>query len=114
MSALNWLSPAAMWGLAAALPAVFAEYLYRTWTGSWLSGLWMWIPLQLAIGYCIYRLVTIPNTTLLDAFVIWAFSTTFMRVIISTLILHDDIKAGTWFALALLLMARVAQTFWGR
>ncbi|MDP3939781.1 MAG: hypothetical protein Q8R92_16815 [Deltaproteobacteria bacterium] len=115
MSALiQWISPAALWGLAAALPAVFAEYMYRTVKGPWWEWLWLWIPLQLAIGYCIYRLVTIPNTTLLDAFVIWAFSTTFMRVIISVTILHDDIKPGTWFALGLLLMARIAQTFWGR
>jgi multidrug transporter EmrE-like cation transporter len=111
---MNFLSPAAWWGLAAAVPAVLAEYLYRTLQGSWLSHIYLWIPLQLSIGYCIFRLVTIPNTTLLDAFAVWAFSTIFMRVAISTLFLHDPVKGGTWFALGLIIMARVAQAFWGR
>jgi hypothetical protein len=37
-----------------------------------------------------------------------------MRVVISTLLLHDNVKPGTWFALGLITMARIAQTFWGR
>lgn len=111
---MNFLSPAALWGLAAAVPAVLAEYLYRTLHGSWLSHLYLWLPLQLSIGYCIFRLVTIPQTTLMDAFAIWAFSTIAMRVAISVLVLGDPVKAGTWFAVCLILMARVAQTFWGR
>lgn len=112
------LSPAAIWGLLAAVPAVLAEYLYRTLDLSgphaWLKHLWLWIPLQLSIGYCIFRLVTIPHTTLMDSFAIWAFSTIAMRVAVSVLFLHDPVKAGTWYALALILMARIAQTFWGR
>jgi hypothetical protein len=111
------LSPAAFWGLAAALPAVAAEYLYRTWPVDtpWWHGLWMWLPLQLSIGYCIFRLVTVPGTSsLLDAFVVWAFSTTIMRVAVSVLVLGETVKGGTWFALALLTLAQVAKTFWGR
>lgn len=111
------LSPAAFWGLAAALPAVVAEYLYRTWPVGvpWWHGLWMWLPLQLSIGYCIFRLVTVPGTaSLLDAFVVWAFSTTIMRVSVSVLILGETVKGGTWFALALLILAQIAKTFWGR
>lgn len=117
MSALQALWPvsqATLWGLAAAVPAVVAEYLYRTVPGPWWHHLYLWLPLQLSIGYCIYRLTTIPNTALLDAFVVWAFSTTFMRVFISVVLLHDTIKGGTWFALGLLFMARIAQSFWGR
>lgn len=106
--------PATLWGLAAAVPAVLAEYLYRTLPGPWWHYLWAWVPIQLAIGYSIYRLVTIPQTPLLDAFVVWAFSTTFMRVLVTVLLLHDSVKGGTWFALGLLVMARIAQTFWGR
>lgn len=109
-------APAALWGLGAAFPAVLAELIYKKWPTEWpwWYGLPLWIPIQLAIGYCIFRLVTIPNNTLLDAFVIWAFSTTFMRVFISTVILGESIKGGTWFALGLLIMAKIAQTFWGR
>jgi hypothetical protein len=108
------LSAATLWGLAAAVPAVLAEYLYRTLPGPWWTYLYLWVPIQLTIGYCIYRLVSIPNTALMDAFVVWAFSTTLMRVFISLLILRDNVKGGTWFALGLLVMARVAQSFWGR
>jgi multidrug transporter EmrE-like cation transporter len=110
------MSPAVLWGLTAAVPAVLAEYLYRIIppTTPWWHWLWAWIPLQLAIGYSIYRLVTTPNTTLLDAFVVWAFSTTAMRVVVSVVVLGESIKGGTWFALGLLIMAKISQTFWGR
>jgi multidrug transporter EmrE-like cation transporter len=105
-----------LWGLLAAVPAVLAEYLYRKWDPAtpWWHGLYMWVPIQLAIGYGIYRLVTVPNTTLLDAFVVWALATTSMRVFVSVVVLGDPVKGGTWFALALLVLAKVAQTFWGR
>lgn len=111
------LSPATLWSLGAAVPAVAAEFLYRTWDVSkpWWQGLWMWVPLQLSIGYCIFRLVTLPSSgSLLDAFVIWAFATIFLRVVVTVLVLGETVKGGTWFALGLLAMARVAQTFWGR
>lgn len=114
MTAPALLGPATLWGLTAAVPAVLAEYLYRTLPGPWWHWLWVWVPLQLTIGYSIYRLVTIPNTALLDTFVVWAFSTTLMRVVISVVLLGDTVKPGTWFALGLLVMARLAQTFWGR
>ena len=111
------ITPAMFWGLCAAAPAVLAEYLYRTWPidRPWWHGLPMWIPIQLAIGYCIYRLVTDSSTnTLLDAFVVWAFATTAMRVCVSVLVLGETVKGGTWFALGLLVMAKIAQAFWGR
>jgi hypothetical protein len=113
---VSLLSPATVWGLAAAFPAVLAELCYRKWPVEWpwWYGLPAWIPMQLAIGYCIFRLVSVPSTTLLDAFVVWAFSTTAMRVAVSTLILGETIKGGTLFALGLLIMARIAQSFWGR
>ena len=108
------LGPATWWGLAAAVPAVLVEYLYRVLPGSWLSHLYLWIPLQMAISYAICQLLRIPQTALLDAFIVFAFSTTFMRVALTVLVLHDPVKGGTWFALALLVMARISQSFWGR
>jgi hypothetical protein len=114
---MNWLSyfgPATLWGLGAALPAVLAEYLYRVFTGPWWSGLWMWVPLQLGIGYCVYRLVTIPHTSLIDAFVVFAFSTTALRVFVTVAILGDPVKVGTWVALGLLIAARFCQMYLGR
>lgn len=111
------MSPAAVWGLGAAVPAVVAEYLYKIWPRDWpwWWGLPLWIPLQLAIGYCIFRLVRDQSTaTLIDAFVLWAFATTFMRVFVSVVVLEETIKSGTWFALGLIVMAKIAQTFWGR
>lgn len=111
------VSPAAMWGLVAAVPAVTNEYLYRrlaSMDGSWLDWWYVWIPSQLLISYAIWRLVTVPQTTLMDAFVIWALSTTALRVFASVVLLNDPVRGGTWFALGLLIMARIAQTYWGR
>ena len=117
----TFLSNATWYAIGAAIPAVLAEYLYRVLPGSdgsaagWFKYIHIWIPMQLAIGYFIYKLVTATSTaSLLDAFVIWAFTTTIMRVIVTVLVLHDTVKGGTWYALGLLTMARVAQTFWGR
>lgn len=114
---MSWLTPATLWGLSAAVPAVVAELIYKRWPTDWpwWYGLPVWIPLQLAIGYFIFRLVTVPNSgSLLDAFVVWAFSTTAMRVAVSMVILGEPVKGGTLFALGLLIMARIAQSFWGR
>ena len=106
--------PATLWGLGAAIPAVTAEYLYRTLKGGWFEHIYLWLPIQLCIGYCIFRLVTIPNLSLIDSFIVFAFSTTALRVFVTVCVLGDPVKGGTWFALALLIMARIAQTFWGR
>lgn len=114
---ISWLlTPSTVWGLAAAFPAVLAELIYKKWPAdlAWWYGLPIWVPLQLSIGYCIYRLVSVPNTSLLDQFVIWAFSTTAMRVFVSAVVLGETVKGGTLFALGLLVMARIAQSFWGR
>ena len=111
------MNPQILWGLGAAVPAVVAELLYKKWPieWPWWWGLPAWLPMQLAIGYCIFRLVTVPNSgSLIDAFIFWAFSTTIMRVLVSVVVLGQSVKGGTWFALALLIMARVAQSFWGR
>ena len=108
------LSPATVWGLTAAVPAVLAEYLYRILPGSWWTYWYIWTPIALMVSYSICQLVRIPNTSLLDAFVVWAFSTTFMRVFVTVIVLQDDVKSGTWFALGLLIMARISQAYWGR
>lgn len=109
-------SPAVLWGMCAAVPAVTAEFLYKVWPVGWpwWWGLPAWAPIQLAIGYSVFRLVTIPNSNLLDAFIVFAFSTTALRVFVSVVVLNQDVRGGTWFALVLLIMARIAQTFWGR
>jgi hypothetical protein len=105
------VNPAILWGLCAGIPAVAAEYLYRTLPGPWHHYLWLWVPIQMAIGYSIYRLVTIPGTSLLDAMVVWAFCTAGLRVLIS-LGLGDDIKTGTWIAFGLVLLATAIKTYW--
>ena len=113
-SVFTWVSPSTFWGLGAALPAVLAEYLYRRLPGPWHEYWWLWTPIGLSISYCICQLVRQPNTALLDAFVVWAFSTTAMRVVVSVLVLGETIKGGTWLALGLLTMARIAQkSYWG-
>ena len=102
------------WALLAAIPAVANEYMYKLHPESWINYIHIYLPSQMLIGYSIYRLVTMQNTTLIDAFIIWAFATTFMRVFVVVFLLHESVKLGTWYALGLIIMARVAQTFWGR
>lgn len=109
------INPGVLWGLVAAIPAVALEWGYRVYPGeSWFDHWYLWLLPTPIISYGIYNLVRLPNTSLIDAFVIWAFSTTAMRVFVSTVLLGDNVKGGTWFALGLLIMARIAQTFWGR
>jgi hypothetical protein len=108
------LNAGVWWALGAAFPAVLAEYLYRRLDGPWEEYWYLWTPIALSVSYCICQLVRTPNTTLLDAFVVWAFSTTAMRVAISIGVLGEEIKLGTWAALGLLILARAAQTWLGR
>lgn len=108
------MSPAVLWGLAAAVPAVTAEYLYRTLEGPWSKHLYLWIPLQVLIGYAIYRLVTTPNQTLVDAFITWTLCTTALRVFASVTLLGETVRLGTWVALGLVLLAQLAKGYLGR
>lgn len=107
------LASPTFWGMVAGIAAVIQEWQYRV-SGAWVPNLWYIFPMQLLISYAIFRLVTMPNTSLIDAFVVFAFSTTLLRVVFSIFVLEEAIKGGTWFALGLLIMARIAQTFWGR
>lgn len=104
-----------MWSLIAAASAIGAEYLYRTLPGlpgNWLRYIWLWTPMQLLTGYCIYRLVTVPGTPLVGALILWSFATIGVRIIVSAFVLHDKIPPGTWAALGLLVIARIVQSTW--
>lgn len=101
-----------VWGLFAAVPAVTAEYLYRTLKGPWLSYLPIWIPLQLAVGYGIYRMLNTPNTNLLEAFVVWSFCVLSMRVFVSQVLLQETVNTGTWVALGLMVLAKLVNVYW--
>lgn len=103
-----------LWGFVAGLSAVLQEYGYKTLDKSWLEQLPIIFPVQLLISYAIYRLVTMPNTSLLDAFIVFAFFTTSLRVATSAFILGETIRTGTWVALGLVVLAKVAQGLWGR
>ena len=111
------MSPAILFGLGAGVPAILAEYLYKQpWAteGPWLKYLWLWAPIQLTIGYSIYRLVNIPGMSILDAFVVFAFCTTFLRILLSAFILNQPIATGTWVAFSLIILANFARTFWSK
>lgn len=103
---------ATMIGILTAIPAITSEYLYKIRGGNWVDDLWMYLPLQLCISYGVFRLVTMPGTTLLDAFVVWAFSTVAMRVMVSQFVLGEAIAPGTWAALVILMFARYIQYTW--
>lgn len=104
--------PAFIWGFGAAAVAVAAEYFYRIMPPPWWHHLHIWTPMQLWIGYCIYRLVTIPGQNLIGAFVVFALCTTAFRLFTSMVLLRESIGPGTWCALGLLLLARVLQSTW--
>ena len=108
------ISPTVWFGIMAAVPAVLAEYLYTRWPPwlAWWQGLPIWLPLQLVIGYAIFRMVTTPGVSLLDAFVIWAACTAGLRILVSCAILGQEIKTGTWIAFGLILAAQVVRAFW--
>lgn len=115
--ALSWFTPFMLWGLAAGVPAVVLEWLYRSQGAQgayWYELWWAIIPCQALISYSIWRLVTTPGQSLIDAFVVFALATTSLRVFLTVAVFHDKVGNGTWFALALLILARVAQTSWGR
>lgn len=108
---LSWIfTPLTMWGVAAAGVAVGAEYLYRTIENPWHHYLHWWVPIQLFIGFCVYKMVNYPNTSLIGAFIIFSSCTLMMRVGVS-MALGDHIRTGTWIALALVVLARVAQNW---
>lgn len=98
------------WGLLGGSVAILCEYLYRVLPGAWTQYLWIWVPAQTFVGYCVYRLVTTPNTDLIAAFVVFSFSTLVLRVSVATLLLDDKVPLGSWIALALMIAARVAST----
>ena len=105
------MSPIVIWGLGAGVPAVVLEYLYRTLPGPWAHWLWLYGPLQLLIGYSIYKLVNAPGVTLLDALVVFAGATAGLRVLASFM-LGDTIRWGTWIAFGLVLLANLVRTYW--
>jgi len=107
-------SPVTGWGMAAAIIAVTNEYLYRKYTGGWFQMAHVYVPAQLMISYTLYRLITIPGVSLIDAFIVFSFSTVAFRVFVSIVLLHDNIGTGSWVALGLLFLARVAQLTLGK
>lgn len=100
------------WSLLAIIPVIVTEYMFRTVPGGWFGNLHYYLPMQLLVSYCVYRLVTMPGMSLVEAFVIWAISTSVARVILSVFVLHDHVSNGTWMALALILVAKLAQSIW--
>lgn len=99
------------WSLLAALCAVGAEYLYRTLKGPWISHIYLWIPIQLTIGFAIYKLVTSPGVPLISALIMWSVCVIGLRILVSML-LGDAVSIGTWVAVCLMFAARIAQQVW--
>lgn len=105
------MSPAILWGLTAGIPAVLLEYLYRTLPGPWLGNWWFWAPLGALIQYSIYRLVTSPGVSLLDALVVFAGCTALGRIV-ATYMLGDSIRVATWVAFGFVMMANFVRAYW--
>lgn len=108
---INFWSWTSLLALAGAGTAVTLEYLYRTHSSFW-SLWWAVIPANVLISWTVFKLVTTPGASLIDAFIVWSFSTVTLRVVITMFLLDDVIRPGTWAALMLLIAARCAQQFW--
>lgn len=88
------------------------EYLYRRLPGSWWQYLWVWVPCSAFISYAICQIVRQPGQPLFVALVVWSLAIMGLRVLVTTVLLHDKVAPGAWAALALLLAARIVQTVW--
>jgi hypothetical protein len=110
----TFFAPSTLWSLGAALLAVVLEYCYRTFPAPWENPIYLafFLVAQCVIGLAIYKIVNTPGVPLVGALIVWSFATIFMRVVVSSVFLHDKISPGTWCAVLLLLVARFAQTFW--
>lgn len=95
---------------------MLAEYLYRTWEPGrpWLDGLWMWVPLQLTIGYCVFRMVTVPGATILDAVIWFTAATALMRVLVTVFVLEQTVTVPTWIGFGLVVLANLIKPLWGK
>ena len=103
-----------VWGLVAGAAAVGVEYLYRSMDRPYWHYLPVLVPVQLVISYSIYRLVTAPRTSLVDALIVFTFSTAVCRLFVSVVVLRDHLGWSTWVAFALVVAARVVQAAFGR
>jgi hypothetical protein len=94
--------------------AVTAEWLYKQpyVIDAPLKWALAWMPLQAVIGYCVFRMVNMPGATLLDAFIVFAFCTAFLRIFVAIGVLHQTIPLQSWIAFALVLAATCVKTFW--
>lgn len=100
-----------LWAFGGAAAAVWLEYLFRQGQSFW-SLWWAVIPANILISYTVYKLVTAPGASLIDAFIVWSFSTIALRVVVTIFLLDDVVRPGTWAALGLLFAARLTQSFW--
>lgn len=101
-----------IYSLIAALCAVTLEYLYRVMPGTWWEWAWFYMLFSLTISFCIYKLITVPGQPLVGALIMWSFAVIGLRVFVSAVVLRDHIAPGTWAAVGLLIVARVAQVVW--
>ena len=102
-----------LFAFVGAVAAVTAEWLYKQ--PFIIDNIWghiyLWLPIQLMIGYCVFRMANLSGN-LLDAFVVFAFCTALLRVIVSLGILHQTVPTQSWVAFGLLLAATCVKTFW--
>lgn len=103
---------ATLWSIVAGLTAIACELGYRKLGGSYWSHLYLWIPAGIVVGYGVHALVTVPNTSLMAAFITWTCTTLIARTLVTVFILHDRVTPGTWCAVGLLVTARILQQVW--
>lgn len=102
------------WSLLGAMFAVGVETTYKMLPAPWTNTghFILWVAVQLALAFCVYKVVSTPGMSLIGSFIVWSCSICTLRVLVTLFIIHEPVSKGTWGALALLLCARVVQHFW--
>lgn len=107
-----WLfAQPSFWAVLAGIIAITAEYMYIRIQVPWWHYLWVWVPMQVLMSYCIYRLVTYQSANLLTAFVLFGTTTIGLRVLVTLFVLDSPVSRGTWIALLFMLVARISNTW---
>lgn len=103
-----------LWGILAAFGAVLNETLYRKglgWGDAWLL---VFLPIQMLIGFSIWKLVS-PGSggpTLLVSIAVFSMSTLVMRSLVSQFLLGEALARGNLVALVGLAIAITAGHLW--
>ena len=99
-----------LWAIPGSILILGLEGLFRSgwhWDEYW----WLFIPLALAVNYCVYRTV-IGSPTYLTGIIIFPLLNSVGRIVISLLILEEPLTKGNLAAASALLGGAIIGRVW--